>query len=153
MSWNQEQINAFAAAAWEELEAAQAAFERNFDLEHRHWQMDQQKGTVTLTAEGKAPLIFDALAIGSLAHKSWMWAWANDSILESFSGESAELKKLTEASGLKFFAQPVWDDAVEDDAWNAAAIALKVLGGTAIYRCPITPDSSLFVLLRERFNA
>ncbi len=153
MSWNQDEINAFAAEAWERLESAQAALERNFDLEGRNWQMDQQECTITLTAEGKSPLVFDAVAIGSLANKTWMWAWANDSILDSFSAESAELKQLTETSGLKFFAQPLWEDAVEDDAWNAAAIALKVLGGTAVYRCPITPDSSLFVLIRERFNA
>lgn len=153
MSWNQEQINAFAAEAWDALETAQAAFERDFDLEGRGWQLDQEEATITLSAEGKAPLVFDAVAVGSLAQKTWMWAWANDSILDKLSEESAALKQLTESSGLKFFAQPVWEDAVEDDAWNAAAIALKVLGGTAVYRCPITPDSSLFVLLRERFNA
>ena len=65
MSWNQEQINAFAAEAWETLENAQAQLERSYDLEGRHWQMDQQQATVTLTAEGRAALIFDAVAIYS----------------------------------------------------------------------------------------
>ncbi len=153
MSWSQQEIEAFTAEAWEGLEAAQSALTRRFDLEGRDWQMDQQQGTVTLTGEGRAPLTFDAIAIGSLAKTTWMWAWANDSILENFSSQSAELKQLTETSGLAFFAQPLWEDAIEDDAWSAAAIALKVLGGTAVYRCPIAADTSLFVLLRERFNA
>ncbi|WP_282609306.1 DUF6882 domain-containing protein [Pelagibius sp. Alg239-R121] len=153
MTWSQEQINSFASEAWEGLESAQTQLERNFDLEGRHWHMDQESATVTLSAEGKAPLTFDAIAIGSLSNNSWMWGWANESILETFSAETAKLKQLTESSGLKFFAQPVWDDAVEDDAWNAAAIALKVLGGVGIYRCPVTEESSLFVLLRERFSA
>lgn len=153
MSWSQAQIEAFTAEAWEEMDAAQADFSRRFDLDDRHWQLDQQQGTVMLAAEGKAPLTFDAIAIGSLGKSTWMWAWANDSILESFSAESAGLKQLTETSGLKFFTQPLWEDAIEDDAWCAAAVALKVLGGTAVYRCPVARDTSVFVLLRERFNA
>ncbi len=153
MSWNQKEIEAFTAEAWEVLEAAQSALMQRFGAEAPAWQMDQQSGTITLTGDGKAPVIFDAVAIGSLSNSTWMWAWANDSVLESFSAESTGLKQLTEISGLRFFAQPRWEEAIEEDAWSAAAFALKLLGGTAVYRCPVAPDTDLFVLLRDRFNA
>jgi hypothetical protein len=153
MRWTEAQTQTFLSEAWDEMEVAQALMARKYGLPADRWNMDQSEGTIRLSTSAKSTFVFDATAVGSLANGSWMWAWANESILPGFSRESAELKKLRKTTGLSFFTEPVWDDLNEEDGWKASAVALKTLGGLGVFRCPISPDSSLFVLLRERFNA
>lgn len=153
MAWSEEEIDSFFEAAWSELEVAQDLLARRFNLPYGRWDMEQTTATITLSGEGKPDIVFDAVAIGSLANGSWMWSWANRGILEGFSSECRELKKLAKTTGLRFFDTPLWEDADEEDAWQATAIALKTLGGLAAYRCPLSNGTDLFVILRERFNA
>lgn len=153
MTWSEAELSAFIDESWNEMEVVQDLLERNHGLLSRAWNLDQTKGIILLTAKDKSTLVFDVSAVGSISNGSWMWAWANQSILTSLSQESLELKGLAKVTGLRFFNDPVWDDVNDEDGWRASAIALKVLGGLGIYRCPISPEDSLFLLLRERFNA
>ncbi|MFK0113851.1 DUF6882 domain-containing protein [Streptomyces sp. NPDC091217] len=100
------------------------------------WDLDQMTGIITWTFSDKTATA-PAQILGSFAPRagSWMWAWANQSLLPDMSSDSRSFCDWAEANGHPELAQPKID-ADEHTASTLAALAFRVTGATGYYRGP-----------------
>jgi hypothetical protein len=98
------------------------------------WELDQINGIITWylpdrTASAPAQIIGTWLPASS----SWLWAWANNSILQQLARDSRAVRDWAEEHGHTSLTQP----RVEVD-WEAAAtmaaLAVRITGATGFYR-------------------
>ncbi|MGG2460948.1 DUF6882 domain-containing protein [Streptomyces sp. RGM 3693] len=71
----------------------------------------------------------------SPASGSWLWAWANQSILRDMSRDARTFRDWAEANGHPALAQPKIE-ADEKTAATLAALAVRVTEATGYYRSP-----------------
>ncbi|MFE5033441.1 DUF6882 domain-containing protein [Streptomyces sp. NPDC056683] len=100
------------------------------------WDLDQTTGIITWTFPDKTATA-SAQILGSFAPGagSWLWAWANQSLLPHMSRDSRSFCDWAEANGHPGLAQPKID-ADEQTASTLAALAFRVTGATGYYRGP-----------------
>ncbi|MEV5958215.1 DUF6882 domain-containing protein [Streptomyces sp. NPDC051987] len=100
------------------------------------WDLDQLTGIITWAFPDKTATA-PAQILGSFAPRagSWMWAWANQSLLPGMSRDSRSFCDWAEANGHPELAQPTID-ADEQTASTLAALAFRVTGATGYYRGP-----------------
>ncbi|MEV0248510.1 DUF6882 domain-containing protein [Nocardia sp. NPDC050712] len=98
------------------------------------WGLDQTTGLMTWTFPDKTATA-PAQLIGSYnpSAGSWMWAWANESILPEMSRDSDLVREWASAHGHPELAEPVID-ADDQMAAMLGALALRVTAATGFYR-------------------
>lgn len=68
---------------------------------------------------------------------SWLWAWANTSVLPQARQAADRIRELHALTGMKTFAHdhafPIEDESM---AWDLAALAVKHLSALGCYRAP-----------------
>ncbi|MET8437025.1 DUF6882 domain-containing protein [Streptomyces sp900116325] len=100
------------------------------------WGLDQRTGLITWTfSDITATAPAQILGSFSPASGSWLWAWANDSILPKMSRDARRVREWAEAHGHLALAQPKID-ADEQAAATLAALAVRVTEATGFYRGP-----------------
>jgi hypothetical protein len=99
------------------------------------WGLDQRTGTITWTFPDKTATA-PAQIIGSYnpSTTSWVWAWANESILPGMSRDSLALRDWGEAHGQAALTQPRIDNVDESMAASLSALALRITRATGFYR-------------------
>jgi uncharacterized protein DUF6882 len=99
------------------------------------WGLDQRTGTITWAFPDKTATA-PAQIIGSYnpSAKSWLWAWANESVLPELSRASLALRDWGEAHGQSAFTQPRIDNVDEPMAASLCALALRITQATGFYR-------------------
>ncbi len=94
MSWSEEQIERFVDGCYSEMEGKQKKLETIFSLGHfeNYW-YDQIKGIIQFKDGKTVKVEAKFFPIGTFSKKSnsWMWAWANKSILPELSKPSEKL--------------------------------------------------------------
>lgn len=134
------------ADAWQELLAdsmdalqhKQAQLIEQFDVgRHERWDYDQDSAQLIFSNNGEPAVIADMEAIGTLCTTSntWLWAWANFSLLPAVLQRVPTVRSLGEQQGFARLTVPKWP-AERADAWEMAAIACQVLHASGIYRVP-----------------
>lgn len=100
------------------------------------WGLDQRTGLITWTFSDKTATA-PAQILGSFspASGSWLWAWANESILPEMSRDARSVRDWAEAHGHHSLAQPKID-ADEHAAATLAALAVRITEATGFYRGP-----------------
>ncbi|WP_236653345.1 DUF6882 domain-containing protein [Streptacidiphilus melanogenes] len=100
------------------------------------WDLDQRTGVITWTFPDRTAAA-PAQILGSFAPGagSWMWAWANRSLLPEMSRDSRRFCDWAEANGHPGLAQPKID-ADEQAASTLAALAFRVTRATGFYKGP-----------------
>ena len=75
--------------------------------------------------------------LGSFSSQTntWLWGWANRSILEPLTKEVLRVKEYGEREGLMDLVERKIE-CTEDEAWAFAAVAVRILGGLGVYRGP-----------------
>lgn len=98
------------------------------------WDLDQSTGEIKWTFPDKVATA-PAQIIGSYnrSTSSWVWAWANDSILPAMSRDSEKVRDWAAANGHAGLALPRVE-ADEETAGTIAAVALRITGATGFYR-------------------
>lgn len=98
------------------------------------WDLDQRGGQIRWTFPDKIATA-PAQIIGSYNRSttSWVWAWANDSILPEMSRDSRLVRDWAEANGHTGLALPRVE-VDEETAGTIAAVALRVTRATGFYR-------------------
>ena len=100
------------------------------------WAVDQAAGIIRWTfADKTAEAPVQILGSFNASGGSWLWAWANESVLPNLRLDSERVRAWAEANGHTKLAQP----NIEADAETAAtmaAIAFRVTGATGFYRGP-----------------
>lgn len=100
------------------------------------WAVDQAAGIVRWTfADKTAEAPVQILGSFNESAGSWLWAWANESVLPDLRTDSERVRAWADANGHTNLAQPkIGADA--ESAATMAAIAFRVSGATGFYRGP-----------------
>jgi hypothetical protein len=100
----------------------------------QRWGLDQRTGIITWTFPDKTASA-PAQIIGSYdpSAASWLWAWANESILPDMSRDSCTIRDWAEAHGQLALTEPKIE-ADEEKAATLAALAVRITRATGFYR-------------------
>ncbi|MEU7335239.1 DUF6882 domain-containing protein [Streptomyces sp. NPDC007074] len=98
------------------------------------WDLNQRTGEIKWTFPDKVATA-PAQILGSYnrSTSSWMWAWANDSILPSMSRDSEKVRAWAAAHGHSGLSLPRVE-VDEETAGTIAAVALRITGAAGFYR-------------------
>ncbi|GAA4607799.1 hypothetical protein BJY16_006520 [Actinoplanes octamycinicus] len=98
------------------------------------WDLDQRTGIITWTfADRTAAAAAQIIGSHNPSTSSWLWAWANESILAEMSRESRAVRDWAERHGQQALAEP----RIQADAELAAtlsALAVRITRATGFYR-------------------
>jgi len=120
----------------EYLEEKQNEFINKYKInEHPRWDVDQESGKLIFSKEGDPQVEAEIQYVGTISTQSdtWMWAWANDSLVENIKYSSKEVRDIGEQFGFLNLAAAHWP-ATEEDGWEMTAIMAKVLNAIGAYR-------------------
>lgn len=141
----------FVTSCFAELQSKQEELYKNYDLDsYPRWFYDQAAGLLTFSdEESQRELNFRYYAVGSYSKKSktWKWSWDNDHTLKKVKLELCKVKQFGEQQGFERLTEGLFD-SYEEEGWEFAAIASKLLNGIGSYR----PDSDgllIFMVLYE----
>lgn len=147
---NEEAFEAFRAEANEELRAKQASLQAVYNLSaHGRWWFDQDAETLQFfDAQDRLRVEADVVYVGSYSRRSdtWLWAWANVSLLPKLRDKAQALRALASTTGHALFAEADTFEVDEPMAWELAAMAVKHLGAMGCYRAPSADESGLSFL-------
>jgi len=129
----------FVATSVAELQSKQELLESTYGIgSHAHFWFDQPSGTLEFRdTAGQPHLTASIIPIGSYSAKSgtWMWAWANKTILPALRERAKRLRDLAAVTGMKLLAQDLIN--VEPDMpWEITAMAVRHIGAMGAYRAP-----------------
>lgn len=100
------------------------------------WDLDQTSGTIRWTFSDRvaeAP----AQILGSFSPSSgtWLWAWANDSLLPSMRTASDEVRSWGERNGQTMLTTPKLT-LTEDQVADLVSVAFRLSRASGFYRAP-----------------
>jgi uncharacterized protein DUF6882 len=128
------------------LEEVQAALQRDFPIgRYERYDWNQGAGTLVFSQAGQPAVVADVQFVGSVSKASgtWLWSWANGSILEPVKARVREVRAHGEERRFLKLASARWE-ATEEDGWEMVAIAAYLLGARGAYR---SPDGANFTFL------
>jgi hypothetical protein len=101
------------------------------------WNLDQTTGSIRWifpdkTVEAPAQI----LGSHNSAAGSWLWAWANETILANLRHDAERVRAWAETNGHTSLLQPKVE-ANDEVAASFAAIAVRVTEATGFYRAPV----------------
>ncbi len=134
---NEAQFEEFLHEARRHVQLRNEVLKRGYGIfEFARWDHDGDAGRLTFS-NPNAPdtVVANTTDIGSYSFnsKSWLWAWANDSLADAEREKAAALKGLFDTTGMRLFT----DEHFECDefvAWEMAAVSVRHLGGIGSYR-------------------
>lgn len=157
MAQSLDSLTAVKQAEWDGLVAAchqalhekQAALDVNYEIsKHKRWDYDQAMASLTFSNDGVAAVVADVEFIGShsTTGKSWLWSWANFSLLPSVRSRIEAVAEYGEENGLLHLLVPIWP-AEEVDGWELAGVAVHLLNAKGVYRAPSENGCSFLAIL------
>ena len=119
------------------IEQLTAAHQRNWGLGTAdRWDLDQQTGLITWTFPDRtATAPAQILGSWSPSSSSWMWAWANTSILPDMSRDARAVRDWAEPRGHTTLTVPK-HEADAETASTLVALAVRITRATGYYRAP-----------------
>lgn len=147
----EEEYNLFVDECYDELERKQKIlFEKyrigNFES---YW-FEQETRILQFKNKEKVELEFEIVCIGTWAHQknTWLWSWANESLLDERRKEAEVLKELRAETDIEIFEYAMFE-CDEQMAYEISAVCIRKLNSIGIYRIP-GEKSNLFVALFEK---
>ncbi len=113
---------------------------------YERYDFDQQTGEFVFSHRGVPKLVADFQVVGSISTVSntWLWSWANHSILDNVKTDIHRVHKFGEENVIKQLTEAKWP-ATEADGWTMTSITAQLLNAKGAYRCP-TDNGFLFVI-------
>jgi len=145
------EFNSYLKSCYEELKVKQDALINDYDLaKFEDFWLDLEKRTLQFKKDGKVGLEFRILPIGAWSSKtrSWMWAWANESIDEELRGEASVFKELADITGNKIL-EIDHISARESIAHELSAMAVHHIGAIALYIAAAEDVKTHLALIEE----
>lgn len=136
--WSDSQYDDFVKTSYDYLNGVQSAAKRNFSLgSYERFDWDQEAGRLEFSDEGVAKVVAQVQFVGSISTvtNTWLWSWANDSVLEHLKTEMQKVKDFGERHNLDELINPYWK-ATEEDGWAMTAVAANLLLAKGAYRSP-----------------
>ena len=101
------------------------------------WDIDQEIGELVFSDDRAPTLVCSVTMLGSFSDQSetWMWGWANPSLLEPLTRDTNVLREYGEKNGLEDLTVEK-TSATEGEAWALSALSCRILDGLGLYRGP-----------------
>ncbi|RIK81331.1 MAG: hypothetical protein DCC68_08965 [Planctomycetota bacterium] len=98
---------------------------------------DQEKESLVFSDQGIAKVVAKIQFVGSISTvtNTWLWAWANESVLPGLCERIWQVKAFGEENGYWQLHTSKWE-ADEIDGWTMTAIAANLLQAKGAYRSP-----------------
>lgn len=141
-------FDGFVGEAREELRVKLEQGVADFGLgSYESFSVDQTRAVMEFSAGGRVRLTAKAQVVGSFsaASDSWLWSWANASILPIARKRLAKVRDFGKANRISALTTDQWE-ATEADGWSMTAVAASILRAQCAYRVP-TRSGCVFVLL------
>jgi hypothetical protein len=109
------------------------------------WSFHQDAGRLVFTdpVHGRAEAPAQIVATYNADERTWLWGWANPSIVEALTADSRTVKAFGEARRYDELTQPS-RTATMDDAWRMAALAMRLAKRQGVYRGPAADNLFVF---------
>jgi len=136
--------------AIDELQAKQDQLQERFDLsKHERWDYDQETGEIVFSNAGVPAVAARFQIVGSIstADDTWLWSWANFSLVPEISEQLVAVREFGEKEGFANLTVPKWP-GTEEDGWELTAVAAKTLNADGAYRTP-SKAGFLYLLLMD----
>lgn len=133
-----EQYDSLIEAAYGYLRQQQEQTRLAFNIgSYELYDYDQETGKLVFSSDGHARVITDFQAVGSVSTRSntWLWAWANDSILPDVCQAAERARAFGESEQITEVMEPYWP-ADETDGWAMTALTAYLVQAKGGYRCP-----------------
>lgn len=103
----------------------------------KRWDFNQGSGEIVFTLPDKMKAVAPAQIIGTYNTEdhTWLWSWANPSIDEKLQVDALKLRKFGEEHHIEALTTSKWKGS-EEDAWDMAALAVKLCEEQGAYRGP-----------------
>ena len=133
----QNQYSILVKRSIEELKIKTSAYDRMFQLGKADWKADLQKGIIEFISSDGIRALCSLQIIGTyvLENHSWLWSWANSSIIHSLQTHSILVKNYGETNAIRILTTPRIQ-CEESQAWEFVAIACKLGNSQGAYRGP-----------------
>ncbi|MFL6719485.1 MAG: DUF6882 domain-containing protein [Burkholderiaceae bacterium] len=144
------QWQAFVDECNQELIARQNSLEQQFSLSrYAQWRCDQTAGQLVFSGHGDTRLIADVEFIGTCSEETgtWLWAWANFHLAGTIRNRITAVQQFGDAHALPRLTIRKWP-ASEQDGWEMAAIAARLLDARGVYRAPLK-NGPLFMAIMD----
>jgi hypothetical protein len=129
----------------------QKKLEADFRLtKQERWDFDQETGELIFSTDGKPTAVAKVQFVGSVSNisKTWLWSWANPTLLPA---HTAKVKEVVKSYGETHDYSKLKDDkwkAEEVDGWEMAAITNYLLKAKGVYRAPYDKGASFMVITK-----
>lgn len=136
----------------EALQAKQEKLERDYSLSrYKRFDWDQQRAELVFSNGGAPGAIATVEFVGSVSTHSgtWLWSWANPSVLESVRSRIEEVYDFGEGKDFPYLTVPQWP-AETADGWEMAAVAAQVLDAAGVYRAPDSHGFTFLLIMEVR---
>jgi hypothetical protein len=150
----EEEFGQFEHESAEYLKTQQDILRNEYDMEsYERWDYDQDTGEFVFSDAGVPKVIAKFQVVGSISNVSntWLWSWANPSILEPVKKDMRVVKQFGEQHGLKELLDEKWK-AEDLDGWAMTNVSARLLNAKGAYRCP-DENGFLFVIFTNVWRA
>jgi len=112
----------------------------------------QDTAELVFSEQGRPRVVADIQFVGSLStsSESWMWSWANTSLLESAKSEIRRVREYGDTHSLLKLACAYWS-ADEEDGWQMTAVSAFLLKAKGAYRSPDERGFTFMVMTDVRW--
>lgn len=141
-----EKWNAQVTESHNYLSERQDALMSEFKLgEHKRFDWDQETGSLVFSNDGVPTVVAKVQFVGSISTKTntWLWSWANLSVLENVKDQMDFVKSYGEKHGYDALTIDKWEGD-EVDGWEMTSISAQVLKAEGAYR---TPSANGFIYM------
>jgi hypothetical protein len=111
------------------------------------WDYSLEDCTLTFSEAGEPKVICDIRAVGSVQGNSWEWSWGNKNLPDSCKGRMDEVRSFGEEKEWEKLTSLFVDNSDDYLGWELSSVAVHLLGGTAVYRCPDSETPGYFMYL------
>jgi hypothetical protein len=116
---------------------------------YERWDWEQSTATLTFSTGGvrRAAARFQMVGSVSTVSNTWLWSWANASLLDSAREGVHLLREFGLQNGFEKLTDATWP-ADEVDGWEMATVACLLLDGEGVYRAP-SDTGFMFLVLND----
>jgi hypothetical protein len=135
-------------SSYEYLQKVQGSFMDDYNVgDYERWDWDQESGKLIFSHDGEPVVECEIDFVGSISTRSdtWLWAWANTSLLDKIKEKSRCVREIGDDNNFMELACALWP-ADEVDGWEMTAIMAKATNAIGAYRTPSETGFSYMVV-------
>ena len=147
-----EEFDKFEHESYEYLKGQQEILQAEYGTgRYERWDWEQETGEFIFSDQGVPKLVADFQIVGSIStfSNTWLWSWANPSILENVRKDIHKVREFGEQNGLVELIEEKWP-ADELDGWAMTNVTARLLQAKGAYRCPDDNGATFIIFTSVR---